>query len=67
MEDLILQERETREKLVEVINNSKLPAILLKPMLEELLSQVSALEEQQYKMAKETKEKEENKKKKKGE
>lgn len=48
MEVLILKEREVREKIVEIINNSKLPAIIIKPILIDLLNQVNSLVEQQY-------------------
>lgn len=56
MEELILKERETREKLVELVNNSQLPAILLKPMFKEMLEQLNIIEENQYIQAKELKE-----------
>ena len=48
MEVLILKEREVREKIVEIINNSSLPAIIIKPILIDLLNQVNSLVEQQY-------------------
>lgn len=56
MEELIIKERETREKLVELVNNSQLPAILLKPMFKEMLEQLNIIEENQYIQAKELKE-----------
>lgn len=56
MEELIIRERETREKLVQLINNSQLPAILIKPMLEEMLNQIITLSEEQYKLAVKNKE-----------
>ena len=48
MEELILKEREFKEKMVNVINNSNLPAFIIKPILKELFEQVNLLEEQQY-------------------
>ena len=48
MEVLILKEREVREKIVEIINNSNLPGIIIKPILNDLLNQVNLLVEQQY-------------------
>jgi hypothetical protein len=48
MFEIILKEREVREKIVEIINNSKLPAIIIKPILNDLLNQVNSLSEQQY-------------------
>lgn len=56
MEELIIKERETREKLVELVNNSQLPAILLKPMFKDMLEQLNIIEETQYNQAKELKE-----------
>ena len=44
MEELILKEREFRKKIVEVINNSNLPAFIIKPTLKELLGQIELLE-----------------------
>lgn len=51
MEELILKEREFKENIVQVVNNSKLPAFIIKPILKELFEQVNVLEEQQYKKA----------------
>lgn len=53
MEELILKERKFKEKLVETINSSNLPAFIIKPCLKEVFEQVSLLEEQQYRQAKE--------------
>lgn len=52
MEELILKEREVREKIVETINNSGLPAFMLKPILKEMYDQISMLAGQQYEEAK---------------
>ncbi len=62
MEELILKEREFKEKIVEVINNSGLPAFVVKPTLKELLGQVELLEQQQYQQALKEKEEKEIKK-----
>ena len=51
MEKLILKERETREKLVDIINKSGLPAIIIKPILKEILEQINILEQKQYNQA----------------
>lgn len=48
MEELIIREREFKAKLVELINNSNLPAFIIKPTLKDLFGQVNLLEEQQY-------------------
>lgn len=61
MEELILKEREIREKLVELVNNSQLPAIILKPMFKEILDQLNIIEETQYNQAKQLKIKNEEK------
>ena len=52
MEELILKERETREKLVDIINKSGLPAVMLKPILKEILEQINLLEQKEYVQAK---------------
>lgn len=51
MEDLILKEREFKEKIVETINKSNLPAFILRPTLKELFDQITLLEQQQYEQA----------------
>lgn len=61
MEELILKEREVREKLVELVNNSQLPALVLKPMFKEILDQLNIIEETQYNQAKQLKTKNEEK------
>lgn len=57
MEELILKEREFKENIVQVVNNSKLPAFIIKPILKDLFEQVNVLEEQQYRKAAENIEK----------
>lgn len=61
MEELILKEREFKEKLVELVNNSQLPALVLKPIFKEILEQLNIIEETQYNQAKELKSKNEEK------
>lgn len=51
MEDFILKERETKEKIIKAINESNLPALTIKAMLKEFLEQVVLLEKQQYEQA----------------
>lgn len=48
MEELIIKERKTKEALITIINESGLPALILKPILKELLEQIIMLEPQQY-------------------
>ena len=52
MEELIVKEQEIRESLVKVINDSKLPAFILEPMIKELYEQITKAKEQQYNEAK---------------
>ena len=70
MEDLILNERKFRNDLANLVNNSNLPAFIIKPIVQELLQQIGALEEQQYNEALNIKEEQtkenQNKKVKKG-
>lgn len=61
MEELILKEREIREKLVELVNTSQLPAVVLKPMFKEVLEQLNIIEETQYNQAKEMQDNKERK------
>ena len=63
MEELIIKEKEFREKIAELINNSGIPAIMIKPILKELYEQLNILEVQQYNNAidKQKNSKEENK------
>ena len=56
MEELILNERKLKENLVQAVNDSKLPAFIIKPILKELLGQVNILEQQQYEQAMKSKE-----------
>jgi hypothetical protein len=51
MEDLIIKERETKEKIVNIINEAQLPAFILKPIIKELYEQLNIWEEQQYRIA----------------
>ena len=48
MEDLIIKEKEFRNKIAELINNSDLPATMIKPTLKELYEQLNILEIRQY-------------------
>ena len=51
MDELILKERDIREKIVELINNSGLPAVMLKPIFKEMYEQICKIEEEQYNIA----------------
>lgn len=69
MEELIIKEREAREKLTSLINELGLPAFILKPIIKDLYEQINNAEIEQYKQAQEyiQKKEEENKKKEKEE
>ena len=51
MEDLIIRENETRQKLVNDINESNLPAFALENMLKDILEQVQREKEKQLQQA----------------
>lgn len=59
MEELIVKEVEIKENLTQVINNSGLPAFILKPIIKEFYEQLVILEKQQYEEAKKIKEQKE--------
>lgn len=61
MEELIIKERELRENTVQEINNSGLPAFILKPIFKEIYEQLQSIETQQYNTAKENLEKKKKK------
>ena len=52
MEELIVKEREIRNQLEELVNNSGLPALILKPIARDFYEQISQLEQTQYENAK---------------
>lgn len=52
MEEIIIKERELRENLIQLINNSGMPAFILKPIIKEIYDQVINIENQQYEEAK---------------
>lgn len=51
MEELIIKEKELKEEIIKLINSSNLPAIILRPILKDLLEQVAIAEKQQYEKA----------------
>ena len=51
MEELIIKEREFKENLVKLINDSKLPAFILKPIFKDTLEQLTMIEMQEYNKA----------------
>lgn len=62
MEELILKDRRFKEDIINVVNNSGLPAFMIKPFFKELLEQLETLEQKQYEEAIRIKQKEEQEK-----
>lgn len=63
MDELIIKEQETRENIVKILNDSKLPACMLEPMLKDFYEQIVREKEQQYQTAKANQEQKKEKKK----
>lgn len=49
--DLIILERQTKEKIAEIINTSNLPAFVLKSMMQDFFNQLNIIGEKQYQEA----------------
>lgn len=62
MNELILKKQEFEQELVNIINNSQLPAFVVRPILNDLLTQVIVQEKQQLDKAVHEKEEEISKK-----
>lgn len=58
MEEIILMKKEFEEKLVKLINESNLPAFILKPIIKDLFEQLNVLEQQQFEQAQKNKKEE---------
>lgn len=56
MEEVILMKKDFEEKLVKIINESNLPAFILKPIIKDMFEQLNVLEQQQLEQAKKVKE-----------
>lgn len=56
MEEFILKQKEFKDGLVMLINNSNLPMCTVRPILVDILNQVSMFEEQEYQNAVKNKE-----------
>lgn len=61
MEEVIIKNGEFKQKLVGLINESGLPAFILKPTFKEIYDQLNVLEQQQYQGAIASKKEEEAK------
>ena len=55
MEEVILIKKEFEEKLVKLINESNLPAFILKPIIKDLFEQLNIVEQQQLEQAQKNK------------
>ena len=51
MEELILKQMKFKEDLVNLINDSHLPALIIKPIISETFEQITILEQRQYEEA----------------
>ena len=51
MDEIIINERKMRENIVKIINESGLPAFILKPIFKEILEQINIMVEEQYNQA----------------
>lgn len=58
MDNSILKIYQFKEELIQKINNSNLPAVIVKLIIKDLLSEVEKIELQQYQEAKTNQEKE---------
>lgn len=61
MEEVILIKKEFEEKLVKLINESNLPAFILKPIIKDLFEQLNIVEQQQLEQAQRNKKEEKEK------
>lgn len=61
MEDVIIRTNETKQKLVDTINESGLPAFILNSIIKELQQQLEQLEQSQLQQALQNKEEKEKK------
>lgn len=61
MDEIILMKREFEEKLVKLINESNLPAFILKPIIKDLFEQLNIVEQQQLEQAQRNKKEEKEK------
>lgn len=65
MDEIVLEERKLRESLASILNEIKLPAVIKKYALREMLNQLDIIEQKEFEQALEAKKKNETKEKKK--
>ena len=51
MDEIIIRAHDTKEKIVQTINESNMPAIILRPMIKEIYDQLERIEQEQYQTA----------------
>lgn len=64
MDEIVLEERKLRESLASILNEIKLPAVIKKYALREMLEQLNIIEQKEFEQAVEAKKKNEAKEKK---
>ena len=48
MDEILIQEQEVRKKIVDLLNDCGLPAIVVEPILKDVLQEVVLIKQQQY-------------------
>ena len=66
MDEIVLEERKLRESLANLLNEIKLPAVIKKYALREMLNQLDIIEQKEFEQALESKNKDAKEKKKNG-
>ena len=66
MDEIVLEERKLRESLASILNEIKLPAVIKKYALREMLNQLDIIEQKEFEQALESKNKDAKEKKKNG-
>lgn len=66
MDEIVLDERKLRESLANLLNEIKLPAVIKKYALREMLNQLDIIEQKEFEQALESKNKDAKEKKKNG-
>ena len=66
MDEIVLDERKLRESLANLLNEIKLPAVIKKYALREMLNQLDIIEQKEFEQALESKNKDAKDKKKNG-
>ena len=51
MDEILVQEQELRKKIADLLNEANLPAIVVEPILKDVLQEVILIKQQQYAQA----------------